>query len=199
MNKYIRDNELNNFTKDYNEYELLKKYYVVWLLTSEKRWYQEVDEPHFNLAKKELWKNNKNPNCIPYLLYIEYFVKNDYISTPVLVEKTIYDDIEKAQNRFRNREFYISKRYKCREKDFEIENIAISKLITEEKVIHNIFEENILNFIKNDLSITQFNIFYCLFFKDMTQAETARELKVSKQSINENVMYIRKKIKKFFN
>ena len=52
MEIYINEKESDYFTKDYNEYELLKKYYVVWLFTSEKRWYQEVDEPHFLLAKK---------------------------------------------------------------------------------------------------------------------------------------------------
>lgn len=199
MEIYINEKESDYFTKDYNEYELLKKYYVVWLFTSEKRWYQEVDEPHFLLAKKEMWKNNQNPNCIPYLLYTEYFVKNDYITTPVMIDKRIFDDIEYWQKYNKNHDLYIVKKYRCRNKDSYIEEYASTKDITDEKVIHSIFEENLINFTKNNLTDIQLLIFSYLFFEELSVSQIADILSVSRQAVYKNLNYLKRKIKNFLN
>ena len=196
MEKNIcKDNYL--LENDYTDYELSKKFYIVWLLDVNKHWYQEVDLSHFNLAKKEIWQNNKNKLCIPYLLYTEYFIKTKEMDKPILVDKEIYDEIDLWQNSEKNHNDYIIKRYRNRKLDAEIENLATDKTSTEEKVIHTFFEQQLLNFAQKNLTNTQLNIFIGLYFNDSTKTQIARKYGVSRQSIYENLAYIRKKFKKF--
>ena len=196
MEKYIcKDNYL--FENDYTDYELSKRFYIVWLLDINKHWYQEVDLSHFNLAKKEMWRNNKNELCIPYLLYTEYFIKTKEMDKPILVDKEIYDEIDLWQSSEKNHNDYIIKRYRNRKLDAEIENLATDKISTEEKVIHTIFEQQLLNVVQNNLTDTQLNIFIGLYSNDSSKTQIARNYGVSRQSIYENLAYIRKKLKKF--
>ena len=99
-------------TEDYINYKLTKKYYIVWLFSAEKRWYEEVDFEKFKLAKEEMYKNNTCKNNIPYLLYTKYFVQPIGFLYPIEVSKELYDEINSWQTTDFNHDFYISKIYR---------------------------------------------------------------------------------------
>ena len=69
----------------------------------------------------------------------------------------------------------------------------------EQMLINQEKTEKFENFIENNLTEAQKNIFNKIVFDNKTQSEIARELNVSRQAIFENLKYIRKKIKNFYN
>lgn len=184
-------------TKDYINYKLTIKYYIVWLFSAEKRWYEEVDLDKFELAKKEMYKNNNCENNIPYLLFTRYFVQPIGFLYPIEVSKELYDEINSWQTAEFYHDFYITRAYRDKNYDEYIEDIAIDNFNLEEKVIHNENIQNLINFAKKELTDTQFKTFYKVFIEGKSTIQTAREMGVSAPAISRFIFFIKKKFKKF--
>ena len=184
-------------TEDYINYKLTKKYYIVWLFSAEKRWYEEVDFEKFKLAKEEMYKNNTCKNNIPYLLYTKYFVQHIGFLYPIEVSKELYDEINSWQTTDFNHDFYISKIYRDKNFDEFINEIAIDNFTPEEKIIHTENEQKIQNFINNELTEIQKKIIYKVYFEGKSKSETAAILGIARSTLSTHLLYIKNKLKKF--
>lgn len=194
--KGVRNSFILN-TEDYINYKLTKKYYIVWLFTTKKRWYEEVDLEKFKLAKKEMFKNNKCEKNIPYLLYTRYFVQPLEMSFPIEVSKELFNEINSWQTAKFCHDFYITKIYRDKNYDEYIDEIAINDFSPEKEIIHNENKKKMQNFINNNLTEIQKIIFYKIYFEGKSKSETADILGIARSTLSTHLLYIKNKLKKF--
>ncbi len=66
---------LGNIYDDYFEYEIMKKYFIIWYISPDKTYEEEVSVNKYAEALLEEVENNQNPLCIPYSTYVRYYFR----------------------------------------------------------------------------------------------------------------------------
>ena len=202
-NREINDEEkfienISENLKEFAEYKLVKKFYIVWVLSETQKWEEDVSAEQYLQAIYESKENNNNPLCVPYYTIRKFFAKTDEMKDYVEVPRRVFKLIKEWQTTDLNHYFYISKKYRNRSMDEHVENLPSEESSPEKIILEEEKAKKLEDFIDRKLTDAQKNIFYKLVFEDKTQSEIAKELKVSRQAIHENLNYIRKKFKKFY-
>ena len=184
--------------KEFSEYKLMKKYYINWILSDVKKWEEEVTIEKYLQAVYERKDNNNNPLCVPYYTSRKFFAKTKDMDDYVEIPRKVFQLIKEWQTTDLNHYFYINKKYRDRKMDEFIDDIPTNDTDPINIILNEEDTKKITRFVDKNLTDAQKEVFYKLFFENRTQAEIARELKVSRQSVNANLKYIRKKFKKFY-
>lgn len=182
--------------KEFAEYKLQKKYYIVWILSDFKKWEEEVSAEKYLQAIYEKKENNSNPLCVPYYTTRKFFAKTKDMDDYIEVPRKVFHLINEWQTTDLYHYFYINKRYRNRYMDEYIDEIPVEETNPEIDFIKNEELDKVMDFIEKDLTKSQKFIFEKLFFEDKSQAEIAKELGIARQSVYRDLLYIRKKLKK---
>ncbi|MBR3325234.1 MAG: sigma-70 family RNA polymerase sigma factor [Clostridia bacterium] len=185
--------------KEFAEYKLVKKFYIVWILNDTQKWEEEVTAEKYLQAVCERKENNNNPLCVPYYTTRRFYAKTKDMEDYIEIPRKVFHLIKEWQTTDLNHYFYITRRYRETKMDEFIETLPSEDNNPEQMLINQEKTEKFENFIENNLTEAQKNIFNKIVFDNKTQSEIARELNVSRQAIFENLKYIRKKIKNFYN
>lgn len=199
-NKKIIVNSYNSLVNkaDYINYIPNEKLYIVWLLTPEKRFYEEVNKTKYELAVKEMPKNNSNPNCIPYLLYKHHYLEIIGTNISVDVNENTYRFILDEEIPKYNHRLYEKRTYIQEISEEEFKNLPSSINIPEFEIIHRENTKKWDKFLKNELTNLQYNIFSKLFYEEKSKKETAESLGIAQCTLSIHLSSIKNKIKKFY-
>ena len=66
---------LGNIYDDYFEYEIMKKYFIIWYISPDKTYEEEVSVTKYAEALLEEVENNQNTLCIPCSTYVRYYFR----------------------------------------------------------------------------------------------------------------------------
>lgn len=69
---------LGNIYNDYFEYEIMKKYFIIWYISPDKTYEEEVSVNTYAEAISEEIENNQNAMSIPYSTYVRYYYIINY-------------------------------------------------------------------------------------------------------------------------
>lgn len=196
---YANNNKFNSLLnrEDFINYETKVKSFIVWFITPEKRYFEEVNTEKLNLAIKELELNNSNPNCVPYQISFKYFLKPFDQKKYIEVSKEIYEYVNYIQNYEYNHELYIARTYLEKSADEIIETYSSKIDLIEYKVIHRENKLEFELFMQNNLTKMQKEIFSKLFYEEKSKKEIAETLGIAPSTLSTHLLYIKNKIKKF--
>ena len=182
-----------NTLKDYSDYLLETRYYIVWYLDLDRTYEERVSVEKFVQALDDL----NQYDDVPYSVKCKYFVKYYGIDF-VEVSKEVYRELYKWQHNVRMHEIYEKRKHRDKYDKIDIYNIS-DEVNIEETIIENICDEAFKEFLKSILSKHQYEIIHSLIFEQKKKAEIARENHISRQALNNSINCIRKKLKKFLN
>lgn len=192
---------LGNIYDDYFEYEIMKKYFIIWHIYPGKTYEEEVSVNKYAEALLEEIENNQNPMCIPYSTYVRYYfrMKNmDKFEEIYVNALKVYDELYRIlyPEKFKYENEIVRHRIK------RIDG-AINELITNASTISNsrigrcnidpYIETEIYDFIHRSLSKEHEKIFLKYFFEDIPQEKIAKLENVNQSTISR---YLRKSINK---
>lgn len=173
---------LGNIYDDYFEYEIMKKYFIIWYISPDKTYEEEVSVTKYAEALLEEVENNQNPLCIPYSTYIRYYfrMKNmDKFEEIYVNAPKVYDELYKIlyPEKFRYENEIVGHRIK------HIDD-TVNELLTNTSIISNsttrrnsidpYIEIEIYDFIHRSLSKEHAKIFLKYFFEDIPQDKIAK-------------------------
>lgn len=197
---------LGNIYDDYFEYEIMKKYFIIWYISPDKTYEEEVSATKYAEAILQEIENNQNPLCIPYSTYVRYYfrMKNmDKFEEIYVNAPKVYDELYKIlyPEKFRYENEIVRHRIK------HIDN-TLNELITNAGTIRTsatgrntidpYIEIEIYDFIHRSLSKEHAKIFLKYFFEDIPQEKIAKLENVNQSTISRYLRESINKLKKEF-
>lgn len=197
---------LGNIYDDYFEYEIMKKYFIIWYISPDKTYEEEVSVNKYAEALLEEIDNNQNPMCIPYSTYVRYYfrMKNmDKFEEICVNAPKVYDELYKIlyPEKFKYENEIVRHRVK------HIDD-TVNELITNTSTINNsgvgrhtidpYIETEIFDFIHRSLSKEHEKIFLKYFFEDIPQEKIAKLENVNQSTISRYLRESINKLKKEF-
>lgn len=197
---------LGNIYDDYFEYEIMKKYFIIWYISPDKTYEEEVSVNKYAEALLEEIDNNQNPMCIPYSTYVRYYfrMKNmDKFEEICVNAPKVYDELYKIlyPEKFKYENEIVRHRVK------HIDD-TVNELITNTSTISNsgvgrhtidpYIETEIFDFIHRSLSKEHEKIFLKYFFEDIPQEKIAKLENVNQSTISRYLRESINKLKKEF-
>lgn len=183
---------LGNIYDDYFEYEIMKKYFIIWYIGPDKTYEEEVSVNKYAEAIEQEIENNQNPLCIPYSTYVRYYfrMKNMdkfqelYVNAPEIYEelyRIIYPEKFKYENEI------VRHRIKHTD-DLTNELITNASTISNSVIKKEGFDPfvkfEINDFIHRSLPKKYQKIFIDYFFYDIPQEKIARLENVDQATIS---------------
>lgn len=185
---------MNYYKSIFYEYDLRIKYIIIHYIS-------------LNITKEIEVTNQEFASFIDYLILhpnihysfkLRYYAKNSILNDSEYVEisKELYQQIYIWQNKEKNHELYIQRKYMSPEIDIDL---LESSYNLENEVIHKNNEMKIEKILKKELTKEQYSIFVMWFYKGLSQTAIARAKGISKQAVSKTLMNIKRKIKKILN
>lgn len=197
---------LGNIYDDYFEYEIMKKYFIIWYISPDKTYEEEVSVNKYAEALLEEIENNQNPLCIPYSTYVRYYfrMKNmDKFEEIYVNAPKVYDELYKIlyPEKFKYENEIV--RHRIKHIDDTINELltntsTISNSTTGRNPIDPYIEIEIYDFIHRSLSKEHAKIFLKYFFEDIPQEKIARLENVNQSTISRYLRESINKLKKEF-
>ena len=197
---------LGNIYDDYFEYEIMKKYFIIWYISPDKTYEEEVSVNKYAEALLEEIDNNQNPMCIPYSTYVRYYFRTknmDKFEELSVNAPKVYDELYKIlyPEKFKYENEIVRHRVK------HIDD-TVNELITNTSTISNsaigkhtidpYIETEIFDFIHRSLSKGHEKIFLKYFFEDIPQEKIAKLENVNQSTISRYLRESINKLKKEF-
>lgn len=183
---------LGNIYDDYFEYEIMKKYFIIWYISPDNTYEEEVSVNKYAEALLQEIENNQNPLCIPYSTYVRYYfrMKNMdkfqeiYVNAPEIYEelyRILYPEKFKYENEIvRHRIKHID--------DLTNELITSASTISNSIIKNDSFdpfaELEINDFIHRSLPKKYQKIFVNYFFNGFSQEKIAKMEGLTQQAIS---------------
>ena len=197
---------LGNIYDDYFEYEIMKKYFIIWYISPGKTYEEEVSVTKYAEALLEEIENNQNPLCIPYSTYVRYYfrMKNmDKFQEIYVNAPKVYDELYKIlyPEKFRYENEIV--RHRIKHIDDTLNELitnagTISTSATGRNTIDPYIEIEIYDFIHRSLSKEHAKIFLKYFFEDIPQEKIAKLENVNQSTISRYLRESINKLKKEF-
>lgn len=202
---------LGNIYDDYFEYEIMKKYFIIWYISPDKTYEEEVSATKYAEAILEELDNNQNPMCIPYSTYVRYYFRTKNmdkfeelsVNAPKVYEelyKILYPEKFKYENEIvRHRIKHIDDTVnELITNASTISNSTINNFSISKHSIDLYIETEIFDFIHRSLSKEQEKIFLKYFFEDIPQEKIAKLENVNQSTISRYLRESINKLKKEF-
>ena len=184
---------MNNIFKDYSDYILETRYYIVRYFGLGKTYEERISAEKF-IEILDFVSENEDA---PYFAKCRYFVKYPGIDF-VEVNREVYRELYKWQHNKKLHEIYEWRKHRDKYSNIDMESIPCN-IHMEEEVIEQVCEEKLVKLLKKILSPNQYKIIYSIVFENKKQSQIAKENNISRQAVGNTVDCIRKKLKKFFN
>lgn len=197
---------LGNIYDDYFEYEIMKKYFIIWYISPGKTYEEEVSVNKYAEAILEETENNQNPMCIPYSTYVRYYFRmrnmdkfeEIYVNAPKVYDelyRILYPEKFKYENEI--------VRHRIKHIDDTVNELitntgTISTSATKRNTIDPYIEIEIYDFIHRSLSKEHAKIFLKYFFEDIPQEKIAKLENVNQSTISRYLRESINKLKKEF-
>lgn len=197
---------LGNIYDDYFEYEIMKKYFIIWYISPGKTYEEEVPVNKYAEAILEETENNQNAICIPYSTYVRYYfrMKNmDKFEEISVNAPKVYEELYSIlyPEKFKYENEIVRHRIKC------IDD-PINELLTNTSIISNsangrntvdpYIEIEIYDFIHRSLSKEHEKIFLKYFFEEIPQEKIVKLENVNQSTISRYLRESINKLKKEF-
>lgn len=197
---------LGNIYDDYFEYEIMKKYFIIWYISPDKTYEEEVSVNKYAEAILQEIENNQNPLCIPYSTYVRYYfrMKNmDKFQELCANAPEIYEELYRIlyPEKFKYENEIV--RHRIKRIDDTVNELltntsTISNSITGRNSIDPYIEIEIYDFIHRSLSKEHAKIFLKYFFEDIPQEKIAKLENVNQSTISRYLRESINKLKKEF-
>jgi RNA polymerase sigma factor (sigma-70 family) len=184
----------------------MKRYFIIWYISPDKTYEEEVSVNKYAEALLEEIENNQNPLCIPYSTYVRYYfrMKNmDKFEEIHVNAPKVYDELYSIlyPEKFKYENEIV--RHRIKHIDDTVNELitnagTISNSATRRNAIDPYIEIEIYDFIHRSLSKEHAKIFLKYFFEDIPQEKIARLENVNQSTISRYLRESINKLKKEF-
>lgn len=179
---------LGNIYDDYFEYEIMKKYFIIWYVSPDNTYEEEVSVNKYAEAILGEIENSQNSMSIPYSIYVRYYfrMKNmDKFEEICVNAPEVYEELYRIiyPEKFKYENEIVRHRIKHIDNTVN-ELLTNASIATEINTINPYIEIEIYDFIHRSLSKEHAKVFLKYFFEDISQEKIARLENVNQSTIS---------------